>query len=278
MSGFTPILFIGIGATSAYYTLRESYLHHEWVGGRDGYMHSEVRSFHHFNLSTDLAEAIAKAEADAENMGLPLKADREQLACDMRAIKRATEDEMERRRAAYAAQQALWTAEREAKRAEQFQQLAEGVVSFGKYNGEKIEDLPRGYLGWLAKKVADFEQASLLRALADVIRDRYAHLLPPEPNPAMLLGEQGQRLTLDVDVIRSHFYERPHAVAHWKMERVYIVTMVTKEGACVVSKSANFYAKEGDKLTIKATVKVHDEYKGQAQTVIQRIKVVSLTL
>jgi len=57
---------------------------------------------------------------------------------------------------------------------------------------------------------------------------------------------------------------------------LYIISMVDDEtGACIISKSTSFSAETGDKLTFKATVKAHDDYKGQAQTVVQRIKVLS---
>lgn len=273
---FKPELYIGIGETHAYYTLRETYLHQQWVGGRDGYMHSEVRSFHHFNLSTDLDEALAKAEAAAEQMALPLNADRDNLATQMRDIERATAEELERRRAARAAQEAEWAAEREARKAERLAKITAGTVSFGKYDGSPIEELPAGYLSWLVEKLPEFEDGSLLRALAEVVRDRYAHLLPRRADPNKLIGEEGERLELNVEVTRVYAFERPHRVAHWTTERVYIVTMVTNDGACVVSKSTSFSAREGDKLRIKATVKGHDNYKGQAQTVVQRVKLVDL--
>ena len=54
--------------------------------------------------------------------------------------------------------------------------------------------------------------------------------------------------------------------------RTHIVIMRDDSGACVVSKGA-FYAEVGEKLTIKATVKEHDEYKGQAQTRVMRVKI-----
>lgn len=270
---FVPKLFIGIGATSAYYTLRETYLHQQWVGGRDGYMHSEVRSLHHYNLSQDADEAIAKATEAGREMGLPFEDTREDIASQMRDIKRATAEEMERRRAAEKAREEEWEAARALWNARRLEVINAGVVSFGKYDGEKIEDLPRGYLDWLVNKLPEFEEGSLLRALATVVRDNYASCLAPKADPNKLIGEVGERLMLNVDVVKVYKYERPHAVAHWKTETVYIITMVTDDGACVVSKSASFFARECDKLTLKATVKAHDEYKGQAQTVIQRIKV-----
>ena len=60
----------------AFYTLRETYLHRTYVPGDgpggnavvngvyQGTVLEEVRSFHHFNLSTDADEAFAKAVAD----------------------------------------------------------------------------------------------------------------------------------------------------------------------------------------------------------------------
>lgn len=267
-------LFIGIGATGAYYTLRETYLHQQWIGGRDGYMHSEVRSFHHYNLSQEPDEAIAKAAEASREMGLPFDDTRADIECQMRDIRRATAEEVERRRAAYEAQQKQWEEERATWKTRQIETIDAGFVSFGKYEGKAIENLPRGYLDWLVKKLPEFEEGSLLQALAMVVRDNYSNYLPPKADQEKLIGGIGQRLTLNVDVVSVYNYERPHAVAHWKTETVCIITMVTDQNACVVSKSASFFAREGDKLTIKATVKAHDEYKGQAQTILQRVKVV----
>jgi hypothetical protein len=51
------------------------------------------------------------------------------------------------------------------------------------------------------------------------------------------------------------------------------VTMATPERACLLAKG-KFNAQVGEKLKIKATVKRHDEYKGQPQTVVNRVKVI----
>ena len=44
-------------------------------------------------------------------------------------------------------------------------------------------------------------------------------------------------------------------------------------GALLLSKSGSFAANEGEELVFKATVKEHGEYRGNAQTVIQRIAI-----
>lgn len=45
------------------------------------------------------------------------------------------------------------------------------------------------------------------------------------------------------------------------------------EGAAIVSKSASFWAEEGEEFVLKGTVKEHGEYKGEAQTIVQRVTI-----
>jgi hypothetical protein len=47
--------------------------------------------------------------------------------------------------------------------------------------------------------------------------------------------------------------------------------MTDADGNTLVSKSPTFHAKKGETLKFKATVKAHDEYQGERQTVIQRV-------
>lgn len=265
---FTPKLFIGIGATNAFYTLRETYLYEHWVGSQsEGRMVREIRSHHHFNLSIDLDEALAKASEDAERMGLPLETDRAKLEQEMREIKRATAEQLAEREK-YIAQQAAWYLEMRAQRdAECRTKILAGEVSFGRFQGQQIENLPRDYLTWLAKKQPEFEEGSLMRLLADVVRDKHSDKLLPEPDPDRTTGEVGDRVTLEVDVLRNFPVQSDFGT-------LYIITMVTADRVCVVSKSTSFYAKVGEHLKIKATVRSHDTYKGQAQTRLQRIKII----
>jgi hypothetical protein len=88
------------------------------------------------------------------------------------------------------------------------------------------------------------------------------------------VGEVGQRLELTVTV--EHKAEIDHG-PHAQFSRYfYITTMVDDQANCVVIKSSTFCQYEpGDRLTMKATVKAHDEYHGRKQTVVQRPKVTS---
>jgi hypothetical protein len=87
-------------------------------------------------------------------------------------------------------------------------------------------------------------------------------------------GEVGKRYpSLKVTVERVSRFDRPCFAAPWRSETVFIVTMRDAEGNALVSKSVSFSPEKGQLLTIAATVKAHDRYQGEAQTIVQRIKV-----
>lgn len=283
MSKFTPQLYIDIGATGAYFTLRETYLHTRYIrGGGDmggavlngvyqGSVETEVRSFHHFNLSQNADEAFAKATAASEAMGMELTTTRESMAEQMRVIKRATAEQLAERERFAAKLHAEWEAERAARMQEKLDKLAQGVFPFGPHKDEKFEDASIGYLDWMMRKVEDFEEGSLVRLTAEAVLARCSHLMLPTPDAELTVGEPGKRLQFTVTVVKSVHYDRT-AWNGYGVERVYVTTMVDASGACLVCFSGAFAPYVGDKLTIKATVKEHSEYKGQAQTIVQRVK------
>lgn len=273
-------LFISVGETCAYFTLRETY---EYVrcsrgvvvnGVFSGDTSKEVRSFHHFNLSQNAEEAVRKAKEYADMVGLELvNGNVDAIQRDMREIQRASAEELKQR----AEQELQWKAEREAKYAEENEKhranlMERNIVSFGKYRGTPIaiEQMDVGYLTWVVSKEFDFEDNSLMKLLAQVIRERFSHLLLPSLHPTAYVGSIGQRVNLDVVVVRVSTYDRPRYNG-WGEETVSIITMATQKGECVVSKSAKFFAKVGEHLSIKATIKDHSLYQGQAQTIVQRV-------
>lgn len=282
---FVPSLFIDIGETGAYFTLRETYEHISYLPGEgdsgnsivngvyQGTVQKEIRSFHHFNLSQDPDEAVAKAQEYAERSGLKLDASADTLRLQMRDINRANAEELERRAAARVAEQEFWRQQREAQDAARREKLLHGIVDYShRFQDTPIEEVDPGYLAWLVSKLGEFEAGSFLRFFAETVRDRFAHLLPREPKRDLYVGEVGKRQAFEVEVLRVHSFSRPKFNAPWTTESVHIVTMITPEGACLVSKGS-FFARAGDVLKIKATVKEHDEYNGQAQTVVQRLAV-----
>ncbi len=166
---------------------------------------------------------------------------------------------------------------RAARDAEDLRNLEQGILSFTqrgrREGGVPFAELEKSFLGWVADNRDEFEAGSRMRRFAEVLGEKFAHLLPRKPHPTRYVGEIGRRYTFDVEVIRVHTYARPCYGASWRDETVWIVTMITADGACLVSKGTSFRAQVGEVLKLKATVKEHDEYKGQAQTVVQRIVV-----
>jgi hypothetical protein len=289
MKNFKPVLFIDIGELGCFYTLRETYLHTAYIPG-DGPMGNaavngvyqgsvvqEVRSFHHFNLSTDADEAFAKAVASAAELEVPLEPkSADEIRAKMNEIMRATADQMAAREAARLAREADWTEMRAAREADDLLNIEAGVVSFGAKgrNGpRKLEDMDQGYLAWMVGMELEFEAGSKMRRLAEVIRTKFAHLLPRKPDLVKFAGTPGKRQVFQVEVLRVIKLLQPAYGAPWRNETVFIVTMITDDGACLVSKGTSFYATQGKFLAIKATVKCHDWYGDQAQTVVQRIAV-----
>jgi hypothetical protein len=86
------------------------------------------------------------------------------------------------------------------------------------------------------------------------------------------VGKPGERVELAVTVERVASFERPKFAAPWVTETITIVTMRDEAGNAIVSKSTAFYAERGEKLTFKATIKEHSDFRGEKQTVVQRIK------
>jgi hypothetical protein len=84
------------------------------------------------------------------------------------------------------------------------------------------------------------------------------------------IGEVGKRQKFTATVVRVSSFERPR-YASWGNEVVWIVSMVDAEGNTLVSKSPSFHAEKGETLTFKATIKAHDEFRGERQTVVQRV-------
>lgn len=267
MSDFTPTLFIDVGETGAFFTLRETYLHVAYASGR---AHREVRSHHHFNLSQDPDEAYRKAQDFAEQWALELTTSRDSLENEMRAINRATAEEREHKARVQREEKARRGAELAAEEERKRGVILSGRFAFGNYHGKEFADAPRGYLTWLVDSVEEFE--GLLKLTAQEVARRCADLLLPKPHPTLTVGEPKKRMEFEVTVSRVRWYERPLFHSYYGSERVYVVTMVDKAtGACLLSMSPAFAPEEGEELKIRGTVKEHSVYEGQAQTVLQRV-------
>lgn len=265
---FINKLFIGIGATSCYFTLRETY-EHTWFDSY-GYSHVEVRSSHHFNLSQNADEAFTKAQTFAEENAIPLITTRDSLTVELNEIIRATEEERATRTKSQADKEALWAVALEEKYNSQLSIIAEGRYPFGQHTGKNFNEAPISYINWLVN--AEFEITSVSAKLAEAVRISCADLILPIPDKTKTTGVIGKRQDFEAIVVRKAGYSRP-AFNRYHDEWVNIITLVTNDGVCLVTKGTSFDADVGQRISFKATVKQYDEFRGQAQTLIQRVAV-----
>ena len=263
--GFIPRLFIGVGQDNHFFTLRETYEYSDHSNAGE-LLNYEIRSFHHFNLSQNADEAFAKAGRYATEFGLVLStASASELVNEMQAIQRADAEELVRREI-YRLQVQT---EHEAERKQNFDRMVE-VVKAGffpctKHIGSSFIATDRGYVRWLMGKTDEFETGSIMRIIADELNENFSQLAAPDFND-QFVGDIGQRLTLEVEVMRSYTFFGNFGPVHF-------VTMRDANGVCVLSKGS-FIAEAGEVLKVKATVKKFDNYKGQNQTVVNRVKVI----
>jgi len=249
---FVSKLLISVGATAAYFTLRETFLGHN----------DRVMSFHHFNLSQDADVAFEKALAYSHNNGIELVTDRETMITEMREIQRSSAEQLAERKAKIESADAEHQAYLKKAHDEKIELIEQGLYPFGQYYNKPFASAAVSYLQWLIN--TDFTDCNdVIKLLQIKVTEQCKHLLP---NPDATIGTVGKRETFNVKITRLIRCEGFYGVS-------YICTMVTPDNVVMVSKGA-FAADVGDTLTIKATVKEYSRYNGQMQTVIQRVAIV----
>lgn len=91
------------------------------------------------------------------------------------------------------------------------------------------------------------------------------------------VGAEGDRVALDLTVLRRASFSRP-SFSRWNQsETVWVVTYADADGNQFVVKSPSWGwdAEPGDRVSVKATIKAHGEWEGVKQTVLQRVKEVA---
>lgn len=247
-------LYIGIGAKSHYYTLREVAPN---VVGQAGF-----HDIYWQNLSQNADEAIQKAEVIAANLGLELRTSRQYLADQLSAIQRASADELALIIRKQEQRDAMAAAYKQERINEQVAVINRNIYPIGKYRGCEFRSADIGYINWIITN--ENSEDVVLHTLALAVKEVCADLILPTPNQNYA-GEPKQRKTFTAVVVRTGGYDSIYGY-------VNIVTLVTDAGECLVVKSTSFYKKVGVKFTFKATIKEHSVYNGQNQTIIQRVQ------
>ena len=144
---------------------------------------------------------------------------------------------------------------------------------------------------WEACVAAEAEREA--QRAAEEARREAERLAEIERNRGHFMGNIGDKIQMEVTLSRTFSYERPCFNAPWKKEVItgyvfktdYGNTLVWKTTGCLSRKeymedghlcdSKGRYEPiqpdEGDRLTIKATVKDHEEYNNVNQTILNRV-------
>jgi hypothetical protein len=170
------------------------------------------------------------------------------------------------RRAKREEREAAWKRERE-ERAEVFKvEHAALIKSAEAFNHiDFVRDvIGRGLEG---RWVSDKALAAVAKCIAENV-DNAAFAGKSE-----YVGKIGERLTIKGKVVRVASFVRP-CFGSYGNETVWVVSIRDEVGNVFVTKTPSFghSTQKGDTVALKGTVKEHSEWKGEKQTVLQRVK------
>ena len=253
--------YVSVGGTGAMFTLRYAMYESHAVG-----------TIHIQNLSTDPEIAVAKAEEISRETGIPLQ--RTYLPDNLREIRRRSKEEIEEQQRKIERQKQERKEEFQRRKQERLDgyknDLDNGIMPIGKHAGKSFSEIPRDYLEWMTD--TEHDEDSPMHYAAQKVLEFIMNDPLPVPDPESVTGKVKGRYTFNVTCIAARSFERP-AFGFRNGEPVFVTTMVDDEGHCLVCFSTTFKMEVKEQQKIKATVKEHSIYKGQAQTVVQRVKV-----
>lgn len=268
MSTDIQYFYISTGDKRGFYTLRgieiiRTYVQNEWGNGMVS--GSYPRDFYVQNLSTDYDTAVEKAK---DMIGdTPLKTE----AFALEEIKRRDAElvEAEKRAIIQAAQ-------------EEYDRIVGSgglfIMPFGKWSGRPISEIPLDYRVWFVNSL-DGEADSKTRAIAAVMnwdgsvtaelerRERRQKEIEERKANSQFVGEIGERQ----DFILKHVYSRSFGGYYGT---VFIEIFTDMDGNTIkYMGGASLDVEPDGEYTITGTIKKHEEYQGEKQTVIARPKV-----
>lgn len=269
-------LSVGIGQWSHFYTLRINVYEKKYVRGHgpngncyingvwQGTIEFQWKQYHIKNLSQDYNEAIIKAREYADKHNQELRVNVEEW--DLNEIRRRKSEEIaeEERR------ERIRRDEQRETYLFKYQDPRGLIFYFGQYKGQNVYDVAkkdREYLEFIAEKSTNES------TLVDRIKVIVEHLPPVEKQISSHVGSLKERLTIKCKLVFAKHIERDF------MPSFELLKFRDADGNLFVSFFHGVVFCQdidiGDEVTIKGTVKKHDEYQGVKQTIINRIKLIS---
>jgi len=149
--------------------------------------------------------------------------------------------------------------------------LEVGVMPFGKYVNYKITDLPDGYVMYFAKQEGEGIVGKALidlmvdeaneRNLFEKEEERLAQI-EAERAKSEFFGEVGQRGKMRFTVRKTLAFDGYYGTVNMMIGK-------DEKGRTIVYKGTKRF-NEGDLVEMVATIKDHNEYKGEKQTIVNR--------
>lgn len=259
--------FVSTGDKSAMYTLRIMYeAWSQWGGKPTKYL----KDVYYVNLSTNSADANAKALLYCKELGIPLRGD---ASFDLNEIKRRKAEELaaDREKAEAAQRQRDLEFEQQIAEARKVFENAvlEGVFQTGKYLGCLASDVAKvdiQYIHWLAEHPISEGIATKFDINIQIAKDYIAKHEVRKPD---YVGVVGEEIELELTLVSGY-------VTHGAFPSI-IWTAQTDDGDIVkfFSVAKGFKElKNGDRFKVKGTVKDHSEYRNQKSTLLNRPKLV----
>lgn len=170
-------------------------------------------------------------------------------------------------------------------------EIEEWLMSNGRDDGHTFTDTFAGSL--LAAlyynygKLSEKQCAAVLKIIDTAASRRAERQVAFDAQKALsaFVGTVGERKTfkltvdkvLEIEVERfSYPYSNVMSIFLMRDEAGNRVIYKTKSSLCLNIGEHSMYVKAGDKIEIKATIKSHEEYKGEKQTIVQRAKVTAI--
>jgi hypothetical protein len=185
----------------------------------------------------------------------------------------------------------------DSKRAEFRNAQCEVGVYFGKYHGCNVYEIflkDRNYAEWLRGTARDKHICNALNALFALIQAEIdaekrakeeekrirAERIAAEKARSQYVGKVCDKMTLTVAFENEFSFKYEDKFSYGRERTMYINKFRTEDGNVLIWKTAScsfsyaHNAEKGEKVKIKFTVKGYNEYKGEKQTLIQRVKVI----
>lgn len=214
------------------------------------------------NLSTNLEEAERKAMLRVEEF----KSRVEDEHCKVNYLGPEV-DEIIKRRGRLSAHKTV-----------QLETIESGIIPFGKNRGQKINELPDGYILWLSDQSKKPDTDAIMQTLSSVaigvamdrnlfeIRDKKRAEWKEQDLKSNHIGIQFQRLNFEGKIVVSSFHNDEYSNP-WYFTKILI-------GDDILVHTGKKIGEVGDELKFRARIKRHDERDGIKTTKISHFRAV----